>query len=50
VFTVIPSPAMNFFTPLSTGSMLLGIACAAICWFVSGVDFPEASRRFTRLT
>lgn len=50
VFTAIPSPAMNFFTPLSTGSMLPGIACAAICWFVSGVDFPEVSRRFARLT
>jgi len=50
VFTAIPSPAMNLFTPLSTGSVILGIACAAICWFVSGVDFPEVSRRFARLT
>lgn len=50
VFTVIPSPTMNSFAPLSAGSILLAIACAAICWFVSGVDFPEASRRFARLT
>lgn len=50
VFTAIPSPAMNSFTLLSASSVLLAIACAAICWFVSGVDFPEASRRFARLT
>ncbi len=50
VFTAIPSPAMNFFTALSTSSVILAIVCAAICWFVSGVDFPEVSRRFARLT
>ena len=50
VFTAIPSPVMNFFTPLNTGSILLANACAAVCWFVSGVDFPEVSRRFARLT
>ncbi len=50
VFTAIPSPAMNAFAPISTSSMLLATACAAICWFVSGVDFPEVSRRFARLT
>jgi membrane-associated phospholipid phosphatase len=50
VFTTIPSPAMNAFTPISTSSMLLAVACGAVCWFVSGVDFPEVSRRFARLT
>jgi prolipoprotein diacylglyceryltransferase len=50
VLTAIPSPAMNAFTPVSASSMLLAIACAAIGWFVSGVDFPEVSRRFARLT
>jgi prolipoprotein diacylglyceryltransferase/membrane-associated phospholipid phosphatase len=50
VFTAIPSPAMNFFTPLNTSSVILAIVCAATCWFVSGVDFPEVSRRFARLT
>ncbi|HKN21600.1 MAG TPA: prolipoprotein diacylglyceryl transferase family protein [Terracidiphilus sp.] len=50
VFTTLPSPVMNAFTPLSVSAMLLGVACAAICWFVSGVDFPEVSRRFARLT
>jgi membrane-associated phospholipid phosphatase len=50
VFTAFASPAMNAFAPISTSSMLLATACAAICWFVSGVDFPEVSRRFARLT
>jgi len=50
VFTTIPSPAMNAFTPLSTSSVLLAIVCGVTCWFVSGVDFPEVSRRFARLT
>jgi membrane-associated phospholipid phosphatase len=50
VFTAIPSPVMNAFTPISTSSVILAIACAAICWFVSGVDFPEVSHRFARLT
>ena len=30
--------------------MLLAAACGAITWFVTGVDFPESSRRFARLT
>jgi membrane-associated phospholipid phosphatase len=50
VFTTIPSPAMNAFTPISTSSVLLAIVCAITCWFVSGVDFPEVTRRFARLT
>jgi membrane-associated phospholipid phosphatase len=50
VLTTIPSPAMDAFAPLSASSMLIAVACAAICWFVSGVDFPEVSRRFARLT
>jgi len=33
---------------LSSG--LLAIACGAVAWFVTGVDFPESSRRFARLT
>jgi Prolipoprotein diacylglyceryltransferase len=31
-------------------SLMLGIFCGAIAWFVSGVDFPDSSRRFARLT
>jgi membrane-associated phospholipid phosphatase len=31
-------------------SLLLAVGCGAMTWFVSGVDFPESSRRFARLT
>ncbi len=50
VFTSIPSPAAKSFAPLSASAVLLAIACAAFGWFVSGIDFPEVSRRFARLT
>ncbi len=50
VFTTIPSPAKNAFTPIGTSSVLMAIICAITCWFVSGVDFPEVTRRFARLT
>ncbi len=50
VFTTIPSPAMTAFTPISADSVLIAIVCAITCWFVSGVDFPEVTRRFARLT
>jgi hypothetical protein len=31
---------------------LFGVAagCGAVAWFVTGIDFPESSRRFARLT
>ena len=40
---------------LSTGSLrlssfALGLGCGLLAWFVAGVDFPESSRRFARLT
>ncbi len=50
VFTAIPSPAAHAFTPVTASSALVAVACGAVCWFVSGVDFPEVSRRFARLT
>lgn len=50
LFTVIPSPVMPAFAAIGAGPVLLAIACAATCWFVSGVDFPEVTRRFARLT
>ena len=31
-------------------SVGLAIGCGLLAWFVSGVDFPESSRRFARLT
>ena len=35
---------------LRPGSIALALACGALTWFVSGVDFPESNRRFARLT
>jgi len=31
-------------------SILIGMGCGAAAWFVTGMDFPESSRRFARLT
>lgn len=31
-------------------TVLLATGCGMIAWFVTGVDFPESSRRFARLT
>jgi prolipoprotein diacylglyceryltransferase len=31
-------------------SIAIGIGCGAAAWFVTGIDFPESSRRFARLT
>ena len=39
-------PAFEFRWP----ALLLALVCGSITWFVSGVDFPESSRRFARLT
>ena len=36
--------------PLRLSSVALAIGCGLLTWFVSGVDFPESSRRFARLT
>lgn len=49
VITTLPAPLL---TPASfrMSSLVLAIVCAAIAWFVSGIDFPESSRRFARLT
>lgn len=48
--TTVAGPALPQLTILRTGSILLALACGAIEWFVTGVDFPESSRRFARLT
>ena len=31
-------------------TVLLATGCGMIAWFVTGIDFPESSRRFARLT
>jgi prolipoprotein diacylglyceryltransferase len=30
--------------------LALAAGCGAVAWFVTGIDFPESSRRFARLT
>jgi membrane-associated phospholipid phosphatase/protein-S-isoprenylcysteine O-methyltransferase Ste14 len=39
-----PEPVPHF------SSTSVALACGFAAWFVSGVDFPESSRRFSRLT
>ncbi len=34
----------------SVSILCLAVACGTVTWFVTGVDFPESSRRFARLT
>jgi prolipoprotein diacylglyceryltransferase len=35
---------------LHSASLAVAAACGIFAWFASGVDFPESSRRFARLT
>jgi protein-S-isoprenylcysteine O-methyltransferase Ste14 len=42
-----PAPAI---APLRLSSLFLAAAGAAFGWFAYGIDFPETSRRFARLT
>jgi prolipoprotein diacylglyceryltransferase len=42
-----PMPPVGSFR---LSAVLLAIGCGAVAWFVTGVDFPESSRRFARLT
>jgi membrane-associated phospholipid phosphatase/protein-S-isoprenylcysteine O-methyltransferase Ste14 len=48
--TALPNSTRLQLGALRTSSILLAVACGAITWFVTGVDFPESSRRFARLT
>lgn len=50
IITTIPSSPLPAVAPISLSSIFLALACAAITWFVAGIDFPESSRRFARLT
>jgi hypothetical protein len=36
--------------PWRLASILLAIGSSAVAWFVTGIDFPESTRRFARLT
>lgn len=50
ILTTVNSPIMAQDFPLHFSSMLVAIGCGAAAWFVTGMDFPESSRRFARLT
>ncbi len=49
VTAVYSTPVAQIY-PLRTGAILLAMGCSAVAWFVTGIDFPESSRRFARLT
>jgi prolipoprotein diacylglyceryltransferase len=48
--TTAASPTLQPVSGIRIGSILLALLCSAIAWFVTGIDFPESSRRFARLT
>ena len=50
VITTIHSQPLPHVSELRFSSVLLAMACGAVAWFVTGIDFPESSRRFARLT
>ena len=50
VVTTVNAPSMTQGFHLRIPAILLAAGCGAIAWFVTGVDFPESSRRFARLT
>jgi membrane-associated phospholipid phosphatase len=50
VLTCIHGPDMQWSFTWRTSSILVAAGCGAVAWFVTGVDFPESSRRFARLT
>ena len=50
VYTSIQCSPMPPAAGLRLSSILLAAGCGAVAWFVTGVDFPESSRRFARLT
>lgn len=48
--TTVGGAPMPVISGLRLSSILLAIGCGATAWFVTGIDFPESSRRFARLT
>jgi Prolipoprotein diacylglyceryl transferase/PAP2 superfamily/Phospholipid methyltransferase len=50
VITTITSSPLPPPAPGRLSSFLLAMGCGAVAWFVTGIDFPESSRRFARLT
>jgi membrane-associated phospholipid phosphatase len=50
VVTCMNGPEMQWSSAFRANSILIAVGCSAVAWFVTGVDFPESSRRFARLT
>jgi protein-S-isoprenylcysteine O-methyltransferase Ste14 len=50
VLTCVKGPTMQWSFTWSTSSILVAAGCGSVAWFVTGVDFPESSRSFARLT
>jgi prolipoprotein diacylglyceryltransferase len=48
--TTVSSSPIPPLAPFRLSSALMALGCSAIAWFVTGIDFPESSRRFARLT
>lgn len=48
--TCVNSSPMPQVVPWRLAPVLLALGCSAVAWFVTGIDFPESSRRFARLT
>jgi hypothetical protein len=48
--TCVRGPEIPGAFDLRISTILIAIGCGAIAWFVTGMDFPESSRRFARLT
>lgn len=48
--TCVPGPALTGVFDFSSSTILIASGCGAVAWFVTGMDFPESSRRFARLT
>ncbi len=50
VLTCIQSRPSGPFSPVRLSTMVLALGCGLGSWFATGMDFPESSRRFARLT
>jgi membrane-associated phospholipid phosphatase/protein-S-isoprenylcysteine O-methyltransferase Ste14 len=50
VITCIHGPELQLSFAFRTTSLLVAAGCGAVAWFTTGIDFPESSRRFARLT
>ena len=48
--TAAKAPPMPHEFNFNISSFAIAAGCGAVAWFVTGIDFPESSRRFARLT